>query len=666
MDNDDGNLVKTKTLIEFDQSTPSLVRKKESHKLDLTSSTSMGARISKSQENGSGVLEDEKFHGNSTNGGSGGDDIMVEKKEQSVVDDFEVEKGRKNDEKVDGISIGINGSGDSKKSSYGVEFQDDRSSSHTKTNVDVSNSIAQRTRNRVVTGKKDEVDVDDGRKVDESGDGVDEENGFCVGDFVWGKVKSHPWWPGRIYDPSDASEFALKYKHEGRLLVGYFGDRTFAWCDPSQLKSFEENFEEMSNQSSLKTFVNAVQEAENEFSRLIKIQMTRFGASKSHSSLPFVVNAGVKEGVRVPDNGIGLFTVAQFQPLAMLSEIRRLAVFDSVANTLELTVLKSRLSAFYHAKFGYSLPIQCEPIGIEDLTDNQGVLLGPSFRGPDDGDWFMGPEHQSLEQNGPMTPPDTSEQKRKVKSIAELLGRETEDDLMGHAMDKRGGEVLSGKLGSKSRKKRRNVSDEYQSTMNEVTGDDGAIDEEQQSVHKCGRKKRKTVDDTQSHGADDLMVTRSSSRKKKQSSTRSATSEKKASGDTEDGGKVKHHRKMEMMPRLSIDGGSKVDEGYERISPREKKLSKYLCPPYTNILQRQKSSCSQTSSETGLVFSDVAKVGERMAKTASKLTGTPPLVKCSAETFRKSSKVSGPKQKKTDQPDHKQTSLIRVQRSMVL
>jgi hypothetical protein len=35
---------------------------------------------------------------------------------------------------------------------------------------------------------------------------------FQVADLVWGKVKSHPWWPGEIFDPTDASELGLKHQ----------------------------------------------------------------------------------------------------------------------------------------------------------------------------------------------------------------------------------------------------------------------------------------------------------------------------------------------------------------------------------------------------------------------------------------------------------------------
>lgn len=107
--------------------------------------------------------------------------------------------------------------------------------------ADILGSISQRTRNRVVKGKKEEVkDMDVEENDSESNDDEDDhETGFSVGDFVWGKIKSYPSWPGRIYDPLNASEFAMRYKHEGRLLVAYFGDRTFAWCDPSQLKPLD-------------------------------------------------------------------------------------------------------------------------------------------------------------------------------------------------------------------------------------------------------------------------------------------------------------------------------------------------------------------------------------------------------------------------------------------
>jgi hypothetical protein len=52
-------------------------------------------------------------------------------------------------------------------------------------------------------------------------------------------------WPGEIFDPTDASELALKHRKKGSHLVAYFGDNTFAWCDESQLKPFVTNYSQM-------------------------------------------------------------------------------------------------------------------------------------------------------------------------------------------------------------------------------------------------------------------------------------------------------------------------------------------------------------------------------------------------------------------------------------
>uniref|UniRef100_J3M3J4 PWWP domain-containing protein n=1 Tax=Oryza brachyantha TaxID=4533 RepID=J3M3J4_ORYBR len=53
--------------------------------------------------------------------------------------------------------------------------------------------------------------------------------GFAPGRLVWGKVKGHPWWPGQVFDPADASELALELpRKRGATLVAFFWDKTFA------------------------------------------------------------------------------------------------------------------------------------------------------------------------------------------------------------------------------------------------------------------------------------------------------------------------------------------------------------------------------------------------------------------------------------------------------
>ncbi|GJR75626.1 tudor/PWWP/MBT superfamily protein [Tanacetum coccineum] len=61
---------------------------------------------------------------------------------------------------------------------------------------------------------------------------------FAMSDLVWGKVRSHPWWPGQIFDPANASEQAVKHHKKDCFLVTYFGDQTFAWNESAVLKPF--------------------------------------------------------------------------------------------------------------------------------------------------------------------------------------------------------------------------------------------------------------------------------------------------------------------------------------------------------------------------------------------------------------------------------------------
>ncbi|GKA74018.1 tudor/PWWP/MBT superfamily protein isoform 1 [Tanacetum coccineum] len=56
------------------------------------------------------------------------------------------------------------------------------------------------------------------------------------------QLKSHPWWPGQIFDPLDALEQAVKHHKKDCFLVAYFGDQTFAWNESVVLKPFRSYF----------------------------------------------------------------------------------------------------------------------------------------------------------------------------------------------------------------------------------------------------------------------------------------------------------------------------------------------------------------------------------------------------------------------------------------
>lgn len=91
--------------------------------------------------------------------------------------------------------------------------------------------------------------------------------GYEIGDMVWGKVKSHPWWPGHIYNEAFASPSVKRSKREGHVLVAFFGDSSYGWFNLAELVPFEENFAEKSRQTTARAFVAAVDEALDELSR---------------------------------------------------------------------------------------------------------------------------------------------------------------------------------------------------------------------------------------------------------------------------------------------------------------------------------------------------------------------------------------------------------------
>jgi hypothetical protein len=407
-------------------------------------------------------------------------------------------------------------------------------------------------------GKKDEVVnevpvVETSESVDVD-DLADERSDFSVGDFVWGKIKSHPWWPGRVYDPSDASDYALKLKQKNRLLVAYFGDGTFAWCHPSQLKPFKENFDDMARQSS-KGFTNAVQEAVNEVGRVLVMKMSRpfvvAGETESDFSPVLAKNAGIKEGVFVPESGIERISAVTIEPAELLSQLKQIAEMVDVASNLELEILKAQLSAFYLSRGGYKLPCYEDPkrvLGLEDKDDVENAVEAP-FQGPFDEDYSnltLSPK-SGEPRHSPGLSGSRLNPQRKQKSIADIMG-EDKDDASDEALDT---------IRSRSRKKKKD-------------GDDAA-------ASKPVRKRKELVIDT-----DGKFV-------------RAGKESREGEENSDKGNSLRSNEKKEEASaneNISSEGSEKEnDEGKSKeqnengFSPRERKKSKYLSPPFTNSIR---------------------------------------------------------------------------------
>ncbi|WMV17548.1 hypothetical protein MTR67_010933 [Solanum verrucosum] len=431
----------------------------------------------------------------------------------------------------------------------------------------------------VAGGSDDEmVDAVDGETAeDNSGeDTTSVKHVYAVGDFVWGKIKSHPWWPGRVYNASAASDFAMKYNQTGRLLVAYFGDGSFSWCPPSQLLPFVDNFEKMSKQSTSKSFLYAVEKTLDEISVLVEFQMTcQCISEESRTGLcwPLAVNAGIKKGVKVPVSETVSLLLSQFEPAERLKGLKRNALTNSNSNILEFAVLKSWLSAFYRAKYGHPLASYCEPLlveGLEDKKEDQ-VIDANDFSIPIEVP-IQGPSEEEIPNSGsskfPMTACDKIYQKRKQKSVAELMGenakpkgkKTTEDDSTPSSIET-------------SEKKRKKSGEKAKGH----TGSSKSVDE------KIGKRVSKKSGDS------DLVKT----------------------------------KKLSVSIPERDELGDQQDMNAGPLS-RERKKSKYLSPPYTSPKWKAgKSSFKRELEIESQKFSDISKIGERMTKAARLLLSSP-------------------------------------------
>lgn len=250
------------------------------------------------------------------------------------------------------------------------------------------------------------------------------ENRFLVGDFVWGKIKHHPWWPGQVYDSSDASEYAkkLRRRDEQCVLVAYFGDRTFAWCEPSQLRPFSEGFEEMAHQSISKNFIGALKEALDEIQRSLESEILGSRLSAGH-----VVNAGIREGVTGPEGRVKGLTIVDKMPAEVLERLREVACDVSSTDLLEVTAINAWFSALARW-MGWRVE---HPAELEDekVHVNGGSPLGISAM----------ESSEKVEPEGPAAggggaakrrvKGEKSYHRKKVRSMAELIA-ETDMDVV--------------------------------------------------------------------------------------------------------------------------------------------------------------------------------------------------------------------------------------------
>ncbi|XVF75483.1 hypothetical protein PTKIN_Ptkin13bG0191600 [Pterospermum kingtungense] len=209
----------------------------------------------------------------------------------------------------------------------------------------------------------------------------EEEVEFSVSDLVWGKVRSHPWWPGQIFDPSDASEKAIKYHKKDSFLVGYFGDRTFAWNEASVLKPFRPHFSQIEKQSNSESFHNAVNCALEEVSRRVELGLACSCIPQdAYDRIKFqkIGNTGVRQESSIRDGVDKSLSASSFEPDKLVDYIKTLAESASGGgDRLDLVIAKAQLLAFYCLK-GYNMLPEFQSCGSfsenEANTSHEGTM----------------------------------------------------------------------------------------------------------------------------------------------------------------------------------------------------------------------------------------------------------------------------------------------------
>ncbi|XP_050379482.1 PWWP domain-containing protein 2-like [Argentina anserina] len=183
---------------------------------------------------------------------------------------------------------------------------------------------------------------------------------FGVSDLVWGKVRTHPWWPGQICDPSDASELAKKCCKKGSYLIAYFGDQTFAWNEAPKIKPFLEHCSKMERQSDKEEFQNAVACALAEVSRRVEFGLACSCISKGEYAklkTQKIVNAGIRKEACTRDGGDSSLGASFFEPAKVIKFMKSVAQLPyGKADRLEFVTSHAQLSAFRRWKSHVPLP----------------------------------------------------------------------------------------------------------------------------------------------------------------------------------------------------------------------------------------------------------------------------------------------------------------------
>ncbi|KAM7280747.1 hypothetical protein ACFE04_007881 [Oxalis oulophora] len=214
----------------------------------------------------------------------------------------------------------------------------------------------------------------DGVQFQESGNGFGDSDGFTL--------------------PVDVKVEAVNALKEKTSGVGEMQNSTYVSDDAAEQTSNGEDhmdgvkFQESSNGLGVSDGFTLPVDTQGETVAARKEKISWF--DEMQNSVPaepqLAKNIGIKDGVLVPEARMDSHLSALMWPATSIALMKKIAVDVSAVNSLDLTVLKGRLSAFYRWKGIERLNICPEPLTIPGLEDK--TVLKPK-RGPsDDEDYY--------------------------------------------------------------------------------------------------------------------------------------------------------------------------------------------------------------------------------------------------------------------------------------
>ncbi|XP_057515057.1 PWWP domain-containing protein 1-like [Amaranthus tricolor] len=234
--------------------------------------------------------------------------------------------------------------------------------------------------------KMDVNDVDDEMRV---GTLKIIDDRFEIGDMVWGKVKSHPWWPGHLFDEALANSSVRRTRRHGHMLVAFFGDSSYGWFDPTELVPYDPHYAEKAQQTTSKNFVRAVEDSIDEVSRRSALGLSCYCRNPSNFR-PANVYGYVAVDVVDYEPG-AIYSVSQiqkardsFQPKDTLSFIQQLAVapMNGEIKNLDFIKYKAITLAYRRSKFEefdetYAQAFTSHSPGLPEKGPSRAPLSGP-------------------------------------------------------------------------------------------------------------------------------------------------------------------------------------------------------------------------------------------------------------------------------------------------